>query len=80
MFVARVLPGEICQGHKDQLVPDVRIEAAYKLYDSTTDDIAAPEPSSGNPAARGVGVRQMYVTYHDAQACKCGGYFDVLLS
>ena len=69
MLVCRVLPGEPCQGHRDQLIPDVRVEASNTLYDSTTDMLEYPEPSDDNPAAR-TNVRKMYVVYHDAQACK----------
>ena len=38
------------------------------MFDSTTDQIDFPEPDDDDPARYGSGVRQMYVTYHDAQA------------
>ena len=68
IIVARVLPGETSQGRDQQLVPDVRISAQNVLFDSTTDQLSCPEPSDNDPSKRGVGVRQMYVCFHDAQA------------
>jgi hypothetical protein len=68
MFVCRVMVGETSQGQNEQLVPEVRVQATQQQYDSTTDQIDAPEPSDQDPGRYGSGVRQMYVTYHDAQA------------
>eukprot|EP00912_Choanoflagellata_sp_UC4_P001709 UC4_evm1s1092 len=55
MFMCRILVGHFCMGVNGQRVPDVRIEESHTLYDSTTDNM--------NPERR-----QMFVTYHDAQA------------
>ena len=68
MFVCRVMVGETSQGYNEQLVPEVRVEATQQQYDSTTDKIDSPEPNDSNPSQYGSSVRQMYVTYHDAQA------------
>ena len=55
MFAVRLAIGEVCIGHRDQLVPDVRDANRGLLYDSTTDSL-----TDGN--------RNMFVVYHDAQA------------
>jgi hypothetical protein len=68
LFVCRVMVGETSQGYNEQLVPEIRVQATNQMYDSTTDQINAPEPSDQEPGMMGRGVRQMYVTYHDAQA------------
>jgi hypothetical protein len=68
LFVCRVMVGETSQGYNEQLVPEVRVEATQQQYDSTTDKIDSPEPNDSNPGQYGSSVRQMYVTYHDAQA------------
>jgi poly [ADP-ribose] polymerase 10/14/15 len=69
MFVCRVLKGETSQGHDEQLVPEIRVRATNKLYDSTTDayDQCEPGQNGTSPDSRS-GVRNMYVVYHDAQA------------
>ena len=48
--------------------PTVRVAAKNVMFDSTTDQIKCPEPNDSDPSKMGTGVRQMYVTYHDAQA------------
>ena len=55
MFLCRVTVGEYCQGHHNQMVPDVR--QGHQLYDSTVDTMrdAVYGPT-------------MFVVYHDAQA------------
>lgn len=53
MFAVRLAIGEVCIGHKDQLVPDVRIPETMQLYDTTTNDKDKPI---------------LWVVYHDAQA------------
>ena len=53
MFACSVMVGEYSRGHNNQLVPDVRDATKNLLYDSTVDNVSAPN---------------MYVTYHDAQA------------
>ena len=68
MFVCRVMVGETSQGRNEQLVPDIRVQETNQMYDSTTDNLHAPEPSDSDPGRVGSGVRQMYVTFHDAQA------------
>jgi poly [ADP-ribose] polymerase 10/14/15 len=80
MFVCRVLKGETSQGHNEQLVPEIRVEATNTLYDSTTDAYDECEPGQNgtspdthatgqrNGADGCNGVRNMYVVYHDAQA------------
>ena len=55
MFLCRVAVGEFCLGTPDAPTPDVRDPAKHQLFDSTTDSM--------NDSSR-----QMYVTYHDAQA------------
>ena len=71
LFVCRVLKGETSQGYNEQLVPEVRVAATQTLYDSTTDQFKCPEPAGRDAGKYGFGeVRQMYVVYHDAQACK----------
>jgi hypothetical protein len=57
MFVCSVLVGEFCAGKNAQLVPDERIPARRLLFDTTTDSMDDRR-------------REMYVTYHDAQACE----------
>jgi poly [ADP-ribose] polymerase 10/14/15 len=55
MFLCRVLVGEFCKGNNGQLVPDERDASNNVLYDSTTDSLDVKQ-------------RDMFVTYHDAQA------------
>ena len=53
-LAGRVVVGAYCKGVRDALTPDVRPGHGHMLYDSTVNDLKAPE---------------IYVTFHDAQAC-----------
>jgi poly [ADP-ribose] polymerase 10/14/15 len=53
IFRCRVAHGVYCEGQNNALTPGVLDAATHRLFDSTTDNVAAPT---------------MMVTYHDAQA------------
>ena len=53
MFACRVMAGEVCKGHNDQLTPDERLSSNSTLFDTTVD--TTPNPT-------------IWVTYHDGQA------------
>ena len=53
-MAGRVVVGAYCKGVRDALTPDVRPGHGHMLYDSTVNDLKTPE---------------IYVTFHDAQAC-----------
>ena len=57
IFLCRVAVGEYHKGRDGQIAPDERNNKKHILYDSTTDSMDDAE-------------RDMFVTYHDAQACK----------
>ena len=56
------------RAHITHLRTKIRVLSTNQMFDSTTDQIDSPEPDDNDPARYGSGVRQMYVTYHDAQA------------
>ena len=71
MFLCRVAVGEYHLGRNGQIAPDERDTKKGILYDSTTDNMDDAQ-------------RDMFVTYHDAQACKyiavCSFFLVALLT
>ena len=64
-MAGRVVVGAYCKGVRDALTPDVRPGHGHMLYDSTVNDLKTPE---------------IYVTFHDAQACEHRATFKVELT
>ena len=66
MFLCRVAVGEYQQGKEGQIAPDERDKKKHIPYDSTTDTMDDD-------------ARNIFVTFHDAQACEWHSFATSLI-